>query len=85
MSSEQITSDGLDGEHVRAIHQLLDSMGVPPCNSGEVCDNPECDSKIYHRVEWVHAKMNSWLKQIDINNETIGRLVDITKQQVGRV
>lgn len=35
---------------VKCCHELLDKLGVKPC-VGTQCDDPDCESKLYHRIK----------------------------------
>lgn len=37
-------------ETVEECHQLLNEAGIEKCVYGTVCDNPQCQSKLYHRI-----------------------------------
>ena len=32
-------------------HTLLDRVGIPKAETGTVCDDPDCQSKLYHRIK----------------------------------
>lgn len=55
-------------ETVRECHELLDEAGVEECIHGTPCDNPQCQSKLYHRIHTLIEERNA-LKAI-VDNPT---------------
>lgn len=42
---------------LESAHSILSNMGVPLVKSGEICDDPKCDSYLTHRLHFVEQRM----------------------------